>query len=709
MTIALRHQTVFYAPNVWDRSPVIHGIVDATSTSHALVDPGWMADQYRRLALEVHEGASLRPLLLEPGADPGSAIARTALDLQRVAGVPVTLSFGRQRPSDDGFDVVVQHRHADVGLLALRLALDWMSSLLAPGEAPFDLVDRFARFAKANETYDGGVTGRALAAAAERRGIPLTFVDTQRRYLELGDGYFRKRFSGTWTSSTPAIASELSRNKDRTKRYLRAAGLPVPEGAVVHSLDRAFQVAHAIGYPVALKPVGLAASIGVSLDLRTDDEVRAAFDTASTASGARKAGVLVERFVIGHDYRALIVGDRIVAMSRRIPPQVVGDGRHTIGELIEIENTHPRRGTASNSVYRQIAVDARLLDNLARAGLSLDDIPPKGREITLIQSGHRRYGAIHVDVTDAIHPVNAALLRTATHVIGLDVAGIDLVAPDISQPIWETGGAIIEVNDMPAFNLHLFPGAGAVRDPGPAIMEMLYPPGQPVRVPLIAVSADKESGLLCDRIARGRSASGRATGLATRDGVTVDGVSYQGVDGRNPAGPRTLLNNPTVQTAIVEVDAQSIVQDGLGFDRCDIAVIRSLSGLETPFGQPVEIVILRALDPYGVAVLDGSDPLVRGLASEVPGRVIWIGLEPDDTGLPSLLEGGNRAIVTRETPTGLNFILMPNAEAPALLAEPFSERDEGEESPPVSMSASQAARAAALVLDQTFSACDSRQ
>lgn len=581
---------------------MLHSVIEAGRAAHTPAAVSWMSDRYLALVDRVHEGTSLEALPFDDANDLGSILARTALNLQRVAGVPVDFSFGRARTPDHAYDVVVQYRHEVVGRMATNLSMRWLSSLLEPEEHTFDLLDEFGRFATVNETNDLGVMGRALAAAAAKRGIPTTIVDPRGRIIELGDGRYRQRLSGQVTSATPAISMEIARNKYLTNRYLRAAGLPVPESMTARSLASTLDAARTIGYPVVLKPIDQAASVGVALDLRDDGDVRAHFDTVKHASTSPKSDIVVERFVPGNDYRVLVVNDAIAAISQRVHPQVIGSGSHTIRELIEIENADPRRGPGPSHVYRRITVDERVVEYLAETGLTLDDVPPPGRTIVLMLSGSRQDGAIYVDVTDEIHPANAVLMRTATRVLGLDLAGIDVVTPDISQSMWKIGGAIIEINDNSAFNLHLFPGAGRPRDPGPAIIDMLFPSGQPFRASVVAVVAHGESESLCQAVAAALADQGRAVGLATSAGIAVDGQRYPGVDGRNPDGPRTLLNNPLVEVAVVEVEPASIVERGLGFGACDVAVIPSLSGLVRPNGQPVETVLLDALDSDGLAL-----------------------------------------------------------------------------------------------------------
>jgi cyanophycin synthetase len=621
--LSIRSQAAIEGPNIWNRSPVTYVVVEADTPLDISWEVPLFAGWEAALVELVHQGTSLEPLSGTGPADLGTTLARTALDLQRIAGVEVEFCFGRPRPVGGGYDVVVQHQHQQVGLAAVSLAVRWLDHLIGSPTEPFDLLEAFERFLVVVETSDHGVIGRAIANAAARRGIPREVVDPRGRIVEYGNGRYRKRVTGISTSFTSMAGVEISRDKSLTSRYLREAGLPVPAGVVVRSVDQAVNEARTIGYPVVVKPLDLGGFEGISLDLRNDDEVRTAFASAAAAGAKGSGKVLVERFVRGNDYRVNVVDDRVIAVSERIHPQIAGDGAHTVRQLIETENADPRRGTRWSDVYKKIVIDELVLRNLARLELSLDDVPALGQRIELIASSSRQDGVIYVDRTDDIHPENSALARMAARVVGLDIAGIDVIATDIAQPMLETGGAIIEVNDNPAFNIQLFPGAGPSRDLGPAMMEMLFPPGQPVRVPVVAVTESEESTQVCVQLGRILSDDGGAVGLATRVGVTVAGMRFPSADARNPAGPRTLLNNPTVEAAVVEVDAESIVGYGLGFDVCDVAVVLALSGLETPYGLPVETVLLNALDAAGMAILNGSDPAVRALADRCPGAVVF--------------------------------------------------------------------------------------
>lgn len=654
MTYLIRSHTTFMGPNVWYRQPVTHVIVDAGPEGATPPDLGWAEEGLVRLAEEVHEGSALGPLPLAGAANSGSMLACLALNLQRVAGIPVVFHFGRPRPGDVGFDAVVQHRHAEVGRAAIRLAVRWLGEQAGSGEPGFDLLLEFGRFVTFAGTNDHGEMGRALAAAAERREIPATLIDPRGRIVELGDGCHRKRYFGGITSATPATSTMISRDKYLANCYLRAAGLPVPASRLARSLEQALAAARSIGYPVVLKPVDQGNAIGVVLNVRHDDDLRARFESVASTSRLRQGEVIIERFVRGKDYRATVVGGAVIAVSQRLYPGVTGDGTSTIQELIDRENMNPRRGTRASSVYRQIVVDDPMRAHLDQMGHSLDEVPAPGQEIVLALSGHRRDGAIHIDVTDRVHPANAALLTTATSVVGLDMAGIDLIATDIAQPILETGGALIELNEGPAFNLQLFPGAGPARDPAPALMELLFPLESPVRVPVVAVAAEQESDEICQAVAELLADGGRTVGLATGAGVTIGSMGFPDVDGRNPNGPRTVLNNPDTELAVFAVDAQSLVEQGLGFGRCDVAVVYTNSGMTTPFGQPVERVLLDALEPNGLAILNGADSAIVSLAAERASSVICVGLNAGDPRIDGLrARGYGMAISARAANGGL--------------------------------------------------------
>jgi cyanophycin synthetase len=443
----------------------------------------------------------------------------------------------------------------------------------------------------------------------------------------LGNGVYRRRVQGASTSQTSHLGVTLTRDKHATKEALRAAGIPVPEGVLAGSADLAVKAAESIGFPVAVKPLSSGDSAGVSLDLIDAPSVAIAYERAAPDGSA--ARVIVERYFAGNDYRALLVNDQIIGVKERIPAHVTGDGEHTIEELIDIANADPRRAPGSRERLVPIAVDPTTLDLLARHGHSLDGIAPPGQVVRLKPNPRRADGGTTVDRTDEIHPDNADLLRWTARIVGLDIAGIDFVAQDVARSIWETGGAILEINDHPAIGTFLNPTHGQPRDPGPAIIDMLFPPGQPVRVPIVAVTGTGDRTSLVHEIAGIMSAAGYSVGLAAADGLFVNGTHLRGVD-PGAGAARKVLNNPAVELAVIEVDPLEIREGGLCFDYCDVAVVLAASeGAPEGFAPP-EAVVCRIVALGGTVVLDAANPHAAELMDAAGGEVVLAGEDPDD-------------------------------------------------------------------------------
>jgi cyanophycin synthetase len=485
------------------------------------------------------------------------------------------------------------------------------------------------------------VPSASIIAAARNRDIPVA-QDELRGVIELGNGAWRQRISGAVTSRTSLLGERITRDKVWTNRLLREAGLPVPAGMTVRTLEQALHAATAIGYPVVAKPPDQGASTGAYPDLRNETELIASFPRSLAASPSGK--VLIEQHLTGRKYRAIVVDSRIVSVLHHIPAHVVGDGARSIRELIEATNADPRRGTRVGSPLAPISIDATLLRMIARELLSLDDVPAQGRFIQLKPIPRWGDGGTCIECTGQVHPHNAAIILQALAVVGLDVTALELITPDISKSIWESSGAIIDINTGITFRSELMPTEGHPRDPGPAVVDMLFPPGQPVRAPIIAVTGAGNRAAICRAIAQELSETGHAVGLATTDAVTINGTELKGVDASGLAGARTVLRNPAVEIAVIEVAPESILQDGLGFDYCDLAVVTSLSGLRTPFDQPVESVLASLLDSAGVVLVDVDIPAVSTL--DISSSIPLIPLRLDPT-TPTFLESISAVIPTR--------------------------------------------------------------
>jgi cyanophycin synthetase len=624
MPARLIESTSFEGPTIWSPRPVTRLIVafDA-SAGGAHAETINLAEHASELLAELRRALSPRtPHELLPVPEDGDLarlIALLAINLQRLAGVSIEFCATRPTSQVETHEVVVEHTHPTIGGAAGKLAVRLTNALMMGGEPDLDAVAEFrACILPPVSAYWTFNTTQPIVEIARERGIPVGRIDPRGRLIELGNGAYRQRFIDSSTSLMSAFSEEISRDKLVTASYLRAAGLPVPHGGVAREVEHAVKIARRIGFPVVVKPADAGASLGLALDLRTEAQVRERFPVAAAASQSGR--VLIERYVEGRDYRIIVVNGTLISIIETMPAHVVGDGTHTIEELVAIENADLRRGYRDTDTRRPITLDDEVIAYLADQNRSLNDIPHVGTMVRLRLKPSMNDGGLAIDWTDDVHPDNAAIILQAAGIVGLDVATIDLIAPDITQSIWETGGAIVDINAHSGFRMQRFPSQGEPRDPFPAILDMLFPLGQPVRAPVVAVVGE-EAGSICELVAQMLGSEGRQVGLATTERLMVNGVELRGVVRPGAAGIRAILNNPAIEIAVAEVTAPGIVDEGLGFENCDVAVVTSLSGLMTPFGEQVEMVLARTLGAAGTLVINADDPALERLAQTTPGPV----------------------------------------------------------------------------------------
>lgn len=615
--LSIRGTRAFPGPSGWSRQPVLWLMVEATAA--VVADRDAAAELLRKARLLIVEIDDPTPAAHaldfvscpEPDTFP-ALLGAVAIDLQRQAGLPVEFHAVRRTPDPRLFEVVIEQWEESVARESVRLAMRLIEHLTGARTA-FDLTNEFvSRLSTLAEARRQSACGERMLAAARARGIPISRVDPSGRIVELGTGVYRRRFFGSVTSETSKLGDRISADKSLAKRYLAAAGVPVPEGRAVRTAEQAVDAARALGFPVVVKPNDAAGSAGVGAGLLDEESVRTSFEAAFRFS--TDGIVLVERQVPGRLHRVAVVNDRLIATMVHLPPEVTGDGQLTIRELIDIEQANPLRGVKHRHPMKRILVDDETTRELRRQGYSLDSVPPAGQRITVRANGKTVFGGTPVDITDEVHPDNVEILRTATRAVGLDNAGIDVVAPDLRQSIWETSGAVLELNTLSGYRLELYPAVGAPRDVGPAMIDMLYPAGAPVRVPVIVVLGEQAAGV-CERLAVEFEQAGMVVGLTAGNEVRVGGVRLLPDWNRDPSGARTVLNNPATEIAVIEVPARQINACGLGFDVCDVVVLTSMSGLTTPFGEPVEWLVTELVDAGGVVIIDADDPEVVMLTS----------------------------------------------------------------------------------------------
>ncbi|HXE56863.1 MAG TPA: cyanophycin synthetase, partial [Gemmatimonadales bacterium] len=660
----LRDRSVYVGPNLYARFPVIRFEIDLGPLEEwpsGRLGPGFVHSLLAALpGLHDHgcsygePGGFVRRLTEDDGTWMGHILEHVAIELQHVAGQPV--SFGKTRSLGPAghYAVVLQYREVEVALHAIDLALTLLHSLvpepLRGGAAvPSDFDFALARdaFIRRSQRLALGPSTQALVAAAERRGIPWLRLNAS-SLIQLGHGRFQQRIEASITGRTSHIAAELASDKEATNRMLAAAGIPVPEQCCAESLEDAVHAAERIGYPVVIKPFDANHGRGVTVGVRDAAQAAAAFADARLHS----ATVVVESQVEGADHRLLVVDDRLVAASRRVPGHVVGDGTRSVEALVEAANRDPRRGVGHEKVLTRIELDEQADRLLAQRGYTRTTVPPAGEVVHLRRTANLSTGGTAIDVTDVVHPDNGEVAVRAARIIGLDVAGIDFLTPDISRSYKDVGGAICEVNAAPGLRMHLAPSEGEPRDVAGAIIDMLFPPGSRAAIPIAAVTGTNGKTTTARMLAHILKLTGRRVGLTTTDGVYINGHRTVAGDMTGPLATRMVLRDPSVDAAVLEIARGGLLRAGMGVPYVDVGAVLNvqadhlgLRGVETleDLAEVKRIVVEVARD---TAVLNADEPLVARMAAGTAARhLCYVTLDPENQLVRSHVRSGGRGMV----------------------------------------------------------------
>lgn len=659
---------VYRGGNVWSYDPSIHLVVDLGVLEGYPTDtlPGFtdaLVELLPRLENHTcskgHKGGFIERM--REGTWLGHVSEHVALQLQQEAGHDQRRGKTRMVKGQTGvYNIIYGYTNEDVGLAAGRLAVRLVNHLVSPEEG-FDFAEELERFLTRAERLAFGPSTSAILEEAVSRDIPFIRLNSG-SLVQLGQGVHQQRIRATMTSKTGALAVDIAGDKDMTTRLLGSAGLPVPKQETVRSADGAAAAARRIGFPVVVKPLDGNHGRGVVLDLQSEDDVRAAFVVAEEQS--RRGYVIVESFVTGRDYRCLIVGGRMQAIAERVPAHVVGDGTHTVRELVDLTNADPRRGVGHEKVLTKIKVDAAAEELVADQGLTMDAVPAEGTMVKLALTGNMSTGGISIDRTFDAHPDNVEIAEEAARLIGLDVAGIDFICPDIAAPVRETGGAICEVNAAPGFRMHTHPTVGEPQFIAKPVVDLLFPPGTPSRVPVVAVTGTNGKTTTSRMIAHIMKGLGRKVGMTSTDGIVIDERLVVKADASGPRSARMVLQNPRVDFAVMEVARGGILREGLGYDRNDVAVVTNVAadhlgmrGIDTVEQlADVKAVVVEAVPRDGFAVLNADDPLVRKMRRRCSGSVIWFSLAEPGSRVREFIDEhcrrGGRAVVLERTERG---------------------------------------------------------
>ena len=639
-------------PNIWTYRPVIEAWLDIGSLeahpSNTL--PGF----YERLTAQL-------PGLVEHKCSPGvrggflqrlqegtwaaHIVEHVTLEIQNLAGMQTSFGKARQTSQTGVYKVAFRTRQEQVGRRALVAARDLV--VAAINDTPYDLEAELSVLRDMVDSLCLGPSTSNIVDAATERKIPSIRL-TDGNLVQLGYGIAQRRIWTAETDQTSAIAEEIASDKDLTKSLLKACGVPVPEGSLVNSAEEAWEAAQDIGLPVAIKPYDGNHGRGVALDLSDQASIAKAFHVAKQQSGG---SVIVEKFIPGNEHRLLVVGKRVIAAARGESAWVQGDGHSTVAQLVDLQlNTDPRRGTGEDAPLNVIDLrdNPEVALELERAGLHAQSVPAKDQRV-LIQ----RNGNVAWDVTDEMHPSVAATAALAARVVGLDIAGVDMVMEDIRQPMKSQKGAVIEVNASPGLLSHIKPAIGTPRNVGKAIAEHLFAPDADGRIPIIGITGTHNTGRLARLIAWLVHISGKHVGLACSEGLYLDGRRVEASDCAHWEPSQRLLINRSVQAAVFENSSAMILGEGLAYDRCAVGVVtnigwdESLRHFDIQDAEETFKVTRTQVDvvlPTGTAVLNASDPQVVKLAELCDGKVIFYALHADNPTLVAHRAAGERVV-----------------------------------------------------------------
>jgi cyanophycin synthetase len=661
MPVEILETQIYRGPSVWARVPVIRMKVQLGDLEER---PSNTIDGFHDRIVEYipslhdHYCSLGRPggflERVQDGTWMGHIAEHVALELQTIAGSEVNRGLTRSTGEYGEYNIVYQYIQPDLGVQAGKLAIRLVNWLAEGGDPDFSFEDELEELIRLAERLAYGPSTKALVEEAERRGIPTIRLDPSRSLVQMGYGVYQQRIWATVTSETSDIAVDVAGNKRLTNQLLHGVGIPVPRGAPVYSFEEALTVARSIGYPVVMKPMDGNHGRGVQINLQNDEDVAKSFRYAQDES--RSGQVMVESFITGRDYRVLVVGGKMIACAERVPAHVIGDGVHTISELIEITNSDPRRGIGHEKILTRIPVNQSVLNLLEKSGKTLETIPDAGEVVPLQLTGNMSTGGISRDRTNDIHPDNMEIAEQAARIIGLDVAGIDIIAEDITRPLKDQNGAICEVNAGPGFRMHTHPTEGEPQDVARPVLDTLFPEGTRSRIPIVAVTGTNGKTTTCRMLAHIVKMSGKRVGLTTTDGIYIDGTQILQGDMSGPQSAQMVLQNPTVEHAVLETARGGIVRAGLGFDRCDVSVVTNVSGDHLGIGgvdtieqlAEVKAVVPAATWNHGYSVLNADDEWCRWMERRARGGTIYFSMDENSETVRTHLRSRGIAVFLRQ-------------------------------------------------------------
>jgi cyanophycin synthetase len=667
----IKSTNVYVGPNLYAHFPVIRHVLELGTLEEwptAKLGEAFIGPLLAQLP-GLHEhgcsygepGGFIRRMREDEGTWMGHVLEHVAIELQILAGSEV--SFGRTRGTGTPgeYNMVFQYKQKDVGLEASRLGLQLLKQLLPeevnqtltePAEADFNFEEEKTAFIRFAQRKEFGPSTQSLVNAADERDIPWLRLN-QYSLVQFGHGKYQKRIQATITSETRHIAVEISCDKEDTHKLLNDLGLPVPQQEVVYSARQAIQMANRIGFPVVVKPLNANHGRGVSINLTSDEAVKDAFDHALDVGTSR--AVLVESFITGFDHRMLVVNNKLVAVAKRVPGHVKGDGKSTIAELVDIVNSDPRRGVGHEKVLTKLEFDKAAHQHMADAGYTKESVLADGEILFLRSTANLSTGGTAIDLTDIVHPDNRKMAVRAISAVGLDVGGVDFLTDDISQSYKEIGGAIVEVNAAPGFRMHVAPSEGKPRDVAGAVIDMLFPPGTPKRIPIAGITGTNGKTTTSRMLAHILKGTGQTVGMTSTDGVYIDGHLTVKGDMTGPVSAQIVLRDPSVEVAVLETARGGLLKRGLGYRKSKVAACLNIAadhlgmrGIDTleQLAELKRIVVEVAQD---VAVLNADDELCLKMADYTQAkRLCYFTLNSNHELVREHIRAGGLAVVLEQ-------------------------------------------------------------
>jgi cyanophycin synthetase len=580
----------------------------------------------------------------------GHILEHVALELQNLAGMDVGFGRTRETATPGIYQVVFEYEIEEVGRYAARAALRLCQSTIETGNYPAaELAKDLADLNDLRTQANLGATTEALVREAETRGIPWIPLETC-DLLQLGYGKYQKRIQASLTAHSNILAVELACNKEKTKNILASMGAPVPQGMVIYSFSELEDAIPRLGgFPIVIKPLNGNHGRGITIDIKSWEHAEVAYDRAKEVS----KGVIVEHFYQGRDHRILVVNHKVVAVAERVPAHVVGNGTETISALVDKENQDPRRGEGHDNLLTLIKLDDSTDEILSQQGYTLDTVLPPDQICYLRATANLSTGGIAIDRTDEIHPDTLWLAERVSKIIDLDIAGIDVVTTDISKTLGEADGVIVEVNAAPGLRMHISPSVGLGRNVAAPIISMLFPPNVPTRIPIVAVTGTNGKTTTTRLIAHIFSQVYDSVGFTTTDGIYIGNHLIEKGDTTGPQSAQIILQDPTVDIAVLETARGGILRSGLAFQNCDVAVILNVAADHLGLGDintidqlaKVKAVVAETVHADGYAVLNADDQRVADMAELVRGKVAYFSMDPDNPLVRSHVNRGGIAAV----------------------------------------------------------------